>query len=64
VDRVLDNPDFASKETLRTVIPYAYHGEDKEGRPIYIEKTGKIATSALADPVISVPEHLLHSHVS
>lgn len=63
VDHVLDNPDFASKEILRTVIPYAYHGDDKEGRPIYIEKTGKIATSALADPVISIPAHQMHAHI-
>jgi len=63
VESVLDNPNFPLKETLRTVIPYAYHGEDKEGRPIYIEKTGQIACAALADPVISVPEHLMHSHI-
>jgi len=63
VDRVLDAADVQAKETIRTVIPYAYHGEDKEGRPIYIEKTGMIATAALADPVISPASAIMHSHI-
>ena len=45
------------------MIPYAYHNADLEGRPIYIEKTGRIATAALADEKITDPEHLLHSHI-
>lgn len=48
---------------IRTVIPYAYHNADLEGRPIYIEKTGRIATAALADEKICDPDHLLHSHI-
>jgi len=63
VDDVLNHPDPSTKETIRTVIPYAYHGEDMDGRPIYIEKTGMIATAALADPVISPPEAIMHSHI-
>jgi len=63
IDTILANSDFQSKETIRTCIPYAYHGEDKEGRPIYIEKTGMIATAALADQAICPSEHLMHSHI-
>jgi hypothetical protein len=63
IDEILSNSDFPSKETIRTCIPYAYHGEDREGRPIYIEKTGMIATAALADPALCPPDHLMHSHI-
>jgi hypothetical protein len=63
IDEILSNDNFPSKETIRTLIPYAYHGEDREGRPIYIEKTGMIATAALADPSLCPPEHLMHSHI-
>jgi len=63
VDDILNDASFPSFATIRTVIPYAYHGDDKDGRPIYIEKSGEIATAALADPAIVPPEHLLHSHI-
>jgi hypothetical protein len=63
VDKILENPDFPSHDLIRTLIPYAYHGEDKEGRPIYIERTGMIATAALADENIARADHLLHSHI-
>jgi hypothetical protein len=63
VDDILNDASFPSFATIRTVIPYAYHGDDKEGRPIYIEKSGQIATAALADPAIVPPDHLLHSHI-
>ena len=38
VDRILDVADIPSHRMIRTCIPYAYHGSDREGRPIYIEK--------------------------
>jgi hypothetical protein len=44
-------------------VPYAYHNSDKEGRPIYIEKTGLIATAALADEKLLNPDHFMHSHI-
>jgi len=63
IDKILDNSNVPSLATMRTVIPYAYHGFDKEGRMIYIEKSGQIATAALADEAICPPEHLLHAHI-
>jgi len=63
IDSILDKTDFPSLATIRTVIPYAYHGFDKEGRMIYIEKSGQIATAALADEALCPPDHLLHSHI-
>jgi len=63
VDRILDNPDFPGKDRIRHIVPYAYHLFDKEGRPIYIEKTGMIATAALADEKICPPDEFMHSHI-
>jgi len=64
IDHVLDNGgDFPSKDRIRTIIPYSYHGFDKEGRPIYLEKTGRIATAALADVAICPPADLNMSHI-
>lgn len=63
IDNILSNENFPSLRLIRTCIPYAYHGADLEGRPIYIEKTGRIATAALADEKICDPDHLLHSHI-
>lgn len=63
IDSILDSPNYADRERIRTIIPHAYHGEDKEGRPIYIEKTGMIATAALADSKLCPEESLLTSHI-
>lgn len=63
IDKILDNPRFNNFALIRTIVPYAYHGHDKEGRPIYIERTGLIATAALADPKITPVEDFIHSHI-
>jgi hypothetical protein len=63
VDTILENAAFPSRDIIRTIVPYAYHCFDKDGRPIYIEKTGQIAAAALADPSICNPDHFLHSHI-
>jgi len=63
VDEILNEPNFPSRDLIRTIVPYAYHNQDKEGRPIYIEKTGMIATAALADEKICNPDHFMHSHI-
>jgi len=63
VDEILKTPDFPCKDLIRTIVPYAYHNTDKEGRPIYIEKTGMIATAAMADQKICPLEDIIHSHI-
>lgn len=63
IDKMLDTTNFASRELIRLLVPYGYHKNDKEGRPIYIEKTGMIATAALADPNICNPQHFMNSHM-
>jgi len=63
IDHILDKDDFPSKALIRRCIPYAYHKADKEGRPLYIEKTGMIATAALADESTLPFDDVLHSHI-
>lgn len=48
IDTILARP-CAKGDLIDRIIPYAYHKFDKSGHPIYIEKTGKIATTALAN---------------
>lgn len=61
VDNVLEK-NAAKYDLIAKLIPYAYHGYDNDGRPIYLEKTGKILCDALADStLITVPE-FVESH--
>ena len=46
-----------------TITPHAYHGHDKEGRPLYIEKTGKIDCIRLVDESVLSTEEYLDGHV-
>jgi len=50
-------------EVVRMVVPHAYHGNDLEGRPIYIEKTGKIAVSAMTDDVVLPRDAHMRCHI-
>ena len=50
-------------DTIRTLVPHAYHGHDLDGRPIYIEKTGKIHPAALADESILPHDDFMNSHI-
>jgi len=45
------------------ITPHAYHGHDKEGRPIYVEKTGKIDCYRLVDEAVLSTEEYLDGHV-
>jgi len=63
IDHILDKHDFKDRDLIRTIVPHAYHQFDKQGRPIYLEKTGLIATAALADEKITNPDSFLHSHI-
>ena len=62
LDHVLDT--LPNKiDTIRTLVPHSYHGYDVDGRPIYIEKTGKISPSALADESILPHDDFMNSHI-
>jgi hypothetical protein len=42
VDTVLDDFEFTEKAQLMEIYPMGYHGLDKQGRPIYIERFGTL----------------------
>ena len=45
------------------ITPHAYHGHDKDGRPLYMEKTGKIDCLALVNESVLSTEEYLDGHV-
>ena len=50
-------------DTIRTLVPHAYHGYDLDGRPIYVEKTGAIHPGALSDESILPHDDFMNSHI-
>ena len=50
-DSVIKNPPKALLELHKVIVPHNYHGFDKEGRPILIQKIGNINVELLSDYV-------------
>jgi len=47
VDELVKNFDFTEKEKVDKYYPQYYHKMDKDGRPIYVERLGKLDIKAL-----------------
>jgi hypothetical protein len=62
IDNILNSPP-KNIDTINILVPYSYHKYDKENRPIYWEKTGKLKCEALADPDIMKLEDFNASHI-
>jgi len=57
VDELVKNFDFPEKATVDKYYPQFYHKTDKDGRPVYIERLGKLDVKALY--AVTTQERLL-----
>jgi len=62
VDNILET-EFPKIDVIKQIVPYRYAGYDKAGRPLYIEKTGKLACAAVTDTRVLTTDEFLQSHI-
>ncbi|XP_024365554.1 phosphatidylinositol/phosphatidylcholine transfer protein SFH12 isoform X1 [Physcomitrium patens] len=60
-DTIIEDFLFTEIDTVRRFYPQGHHGVDKEGRPVYIERIGKIQAQSLLE--VTTLERYLKFHV-